>query len=60
MVLDPEEGVEVLQEQGHRFIHHQVSQIVLNKLILQDYHICSNVPNSGLSWFLMQLSITEV
>jgi hypothetical protein len=34
MVLDPEVGVEVLQEQGHRFIHYQVSQIVLNKPIL--------------------------
>jgi hypothetical protein len=38
-MLDPEIGVEVLQEQGHRFIHNQVSQIVLNKLILQEYHI---------------------
>jgi hypothetical protein len=38
-MLDPEEGVEVLQEQGHRFIHYQVSQIVLNRPILQEYHI---------------------
>jgi hypothetical protein len=39
VVLDPEVGVEVLQEQGHSFIHYQVSQIVLNKPIFQQYLI---------------------